>query len=72
MITTTGWTVRQVDETPWPDIQDLINYWMSNPPLHLMLKGFMGIDGKDTKNTKEFAPSSQEEIAAMAAMITGK
>jgi hypothetical protein len=38
MITATGWSLEQVDSTPWPVVTDLFDYWKSVPPVHLMLK----------------------------------
>ena len=43
IVTVTGWTIRELDATPWPDVMDLLDYWTANPPLHLMVKGYLGI-----------------------------
>lgn len=45
-ITVTGWTVREVDEMGFPEFTGLATYWAENPPLHLMVKAYLGIERK--------------------------
>jgi len=33
-----------LDEAPWPDVLDLLDYWEFNPPVHRMVAAFMGIE----------------------------
>ena len=61
LVTATGWTIRELDETPWPVVLDLLEYWADSPPLHLMVKAYMGIGDKD-----EEVPITPEELIAMA------
>ena len=42
LVTATGWTVAELDRTPWPDVMDLLDYWAECPPLHLMVRAYMG------------------------------
>jgi len=63
IVSATGWTIRELDETPWPDALDLLDYWLDCPPVHLMVKDYMGI-----KDHKDEAPVSvtPEQFMAMA------
>jgi hypothetical protein len=45
IITATGWTPREVDVTPWPDVMDLLHYWRHHPPIHILTHGFFGGNG---------------------------
>ena len=57
LVTATGWTIRELDATPWPDVLDLLDYWSECPPLHLMVKAYLGIKApkeEKTMTTDEF------------------
>ena len=45
-VTAAGWTVQQLDDTPWPRVMSIRDYWGENPPLHLLVKAYMGIKSK--------------------------
>jgi len=34
----TGWTIKEIDNTPWPDVADLLRYMRKNPPTYLLTK----------------------------------
>jgi hypothetical protein len=34
----TGWTIQEIDNTPWPDMIDLLRYLKLNPPMYLQYK----------------------------------
>jgi len=38
--------MRELDATPWPEVADLLAYWSQNPPLHLMVKAYLGFKPK--------------------------
>jgi len=38
VITATGWTVQQLEATPWPDVLELMHYWVAFPPIHILVK----------------------------------
>ena len=48
-MTATGWTVQQLEATPWPDISDLRKYWQNHPPVHVLVAAFF--EKKDTART---------------------
>jgi hypothetical protein len=35
-----------VDSISYPDALELVDYWSDNPPTHILLKSFMGYEGK--------------------------
>ena len=60
-VTVTGWTIPQLNATPWPDTQDLLDYWFDNPPLHLMVKAYLGIEREEEEEHRVMDPA---ELAA--------
>ena len=44
VITATGWRIRDLDETPYPVVADLLDYWGESPPVHLLVKAFFAGD----------------------------
>jgi hypothetical protein len=49
----TGWTVQQIDATPWPDMVDLLRYLKLNPPMYLQYKWVHFEADKGKKPTEE-------------------
>lgn len=48
IVTVTGWQIRHIrKEIPFRRIVALMNYWASNPPIHLMVKWHLGIKDQD-------------------------
>ena len=37
-----GYTPAEIDALPFPAYLDLLTYWRRNPPVHLLLKWFVG------------------------------
>jgi hypothetical protein len=33
-----GYTTQEIDALPFPDYLDLLRYWGTNPPIHLLVK----------------------------------
>lgn len=46
MITVTGWRWSDIDEMTLPQVQALLDYWAESPPIHILLKHFMGFERK--------------------------
>jgi hypothetical protein len=63
LITGTGWTARIVDSTPWPDVLDLLGYWKVSPPVHVLVRAYMG----GGKSEQSITPTSEAELAAAIA-----
>lgn len=57
--------------TPWPDVLELLAYWKENPPLHLLLKGFMGIETKKEGKAEELPTQTPEDLRRIAQMVNG-
>jgi hypothetical protein len=51
-----------VSATPWPDVLDLLDYWKVSPPVHVLVRAYMG-GGKDEK-AKAKTPTTEAELAA--------
>lgn len=60
-MTGTGWTSRQVDETPWPDVKDLLNYWKEYPPVHILVRPFFA--GGGSSDGKVYEEPDEEQLA---------
>jgi hypothetical protein len=46
IITVTGWTPDYIEENlTLPRVYALMEYWTENPPMHLMVKAYLGIKG---------------------------
>lgn len=50
-----------MDETPWPDVLDLLSYWKNHPPVHILVRGFFKIEDKAGAGTKLL---TEEELRA--------
>lgn len=44
-MTVCGFTAAEIDALPFPDWLDLRRYWRKNPPVHLLVKWFVGYKG---------------------------
>ncbi len=44
--TALGWTSGQIDDEPWLEVRDLLDYWTDNPPVHEILKVVHKIEAK--------------------------
>jgi hypothetical protein len=47
---------------------ELKEYWSKNPPLHMMVKGYLGLGSKDNEEEEQ---SSIADIMAMAPQTPG-
>ena len=54
--------------TPWPDVLDLLDYWKVCPPVHIMVKAYLG-GGKDEKATSTM--TEDDALATLEAGIVG-
>jgi len=50
LITGTGWTLRELESTPWPDCLELMSYWKHHPPVHVLVRGFFEIEDDEPGN----------------------
>ena len=69
MITATGWSVAQVSATPWPDVLDLLAYWKKQPPVHVLLKAFMGGESSSGDGQVFDAPTEDQLRAGIADFV---
>ena len=51
---------------PFCDAVALFNYWSQNPPLHLMIKAFLGIESEEAEQ-----PENNPAAMAEAVMLLG-
>ena len=40
----TGWTFEEIGNHTLRDLNDLRRYWSAHPPLHMMVRGYFGIN----------------------------
>jgi len=69
IITTTGWTFQQIEDTPWPVLLDLLDYWKENPPQHLLMKKLVGLPTGSAP--RKFEPTPPDAVKAMVNAFTG-
>ena len=55
-----------MDATPWSEVADLLDYWEECPPLHLMVKSYLGIEPPEEH--KEMSP---QEMQAWVSQFQG-
>lgn len=68
MIASTGWTWDYIaDNMDIPRLMELKKYWAKNPPLHMMVKGYLGL-GKEEQPQEE---GNLADIMAMAPQTPG-
>ena len=75
IITTTGWTMPVVDALTLFEVDELAEYWATNPPLHIAVAAFLGVKGERGKikaapGASDHMPSL-EELQAFAAHFSG-
>ena len=68
IVTVTGWTLPQLGATPWPDVLDLLDYWAENPPVHLMVKAYLGIESKDSE---DYVEMDQQQLERWLGSVQG-
>lgn len=54
MITGTGWTQSQLEETSLSVVWDLLKHWRDFPPSHILLRGFVGWQGSEQDPGRPF------------------
>ena len=52
--------MRELEATPGPDVLDLLNYWDTYPPVHILVRGFF-----ESKTGKGHIPTEDELQAAI-------
>ena len=63
-MTSTGWTLDQVDATPLPDAWELFEFWNEWPPAHVLLRSFTGYKPQN-KAPRELETSEVSELSAL-------
>jgi ribosomal protein L11 len=53
-----------------PDVDMLREYWLSHPPVHLMVAGYLGVKPQSSKLRKARKPQSEQEAIAALAQIS--
>ena len=56
--------MRELDTTPWPEVQDLLDYWQENPPLHVMVRAYLGIEPPDQEDAVAMTPEQLQSWMA--------
>jgi hypothetical protein len=59
-MTAMGWKLEDIEEMPFADIVQLFEYWAEYPPLHLMVRTYMGYKSVP----KEDQPKEKPHIVA--------
>ena len=65
-MTGTGWTLQQLEATPWPDVLELLAYWREWPPVHVLVKTGFFTDSK-AKGGPAIRPTSEEQLRQILA-----
>ena len=47
----TGWTIEHIYSLPFIEITELLDYWADNPPVHIMVRAYLGIKPRVKKGT---------------------
>lgn len=66
MITATGWTPYIIDDLPFRDVLDLVDYWNDYPPIHMLFRGFVGYEGRKKKKEQVEEPTPMDQIMLQA------
>jgi len=72
IITATGWRVCDVDEITLHDWARLNGYWLENPPVHLMLKSFLGVKKRSKGDAPANRTLSEADITALGGTVNLK
>ncbi|MCL2658775.1 MAG: hypothetical protein FWD62_15470 [Betaproteobacteria bacterium] len=59
VITVTGWRWSDLDAMTLPQVQALLNYWRESPPIHVLLKHFMGVKNEPRDEAEEALEAEQ-------------
>jgi hypothetical protein len=63
----TGWTIQQIEVTPWPSVLDLLSYWQENPPLHILVQAFFDKKEKPSRDHDDsvLRPETAQELQSL-------
>ncbi len=67
LISGTGWTFQELDASPWPDVLDLLEYWRTSPPVHVLVRAYLGYEVPE-----EVQPMTDAEVQAWFQGIQGR
>jgi hypothetical protein len=70
-VISTGWTWEYIDDNmTLPRMEALNQYWVDNPPLHLLVRGLVGY--KPPAGGSEADRGSADELVAIFGSMGGK
>lgn len=76
VITATGWTLPVVDALTMDEANDLLGYWRSYPPVHLLVRGFVGMEDPPATGGSGGKASADgmttQEMTDLVAMLNGR
>jgi hypothetical protein len=49
----------ELDEVPFPKVLELVEYWRDNPPVHQMVRAYLGIGKQDSAPPAESVPLNE-------------
>jgi hypothetical protein len=44
-----GWTLEYIDNLPWPDVAAMMEFFLEEPPVHMLVAGFLGYKARGQK-----------------------
>jgi hypothetical protein len=53
-----------------PRLTEMVNYWVSNPPLHLMVKWYLGLDSKTPSKPMSAPQPKYDDIGELVGMFS--
>lgn len=62
VVASTGWSIESVEAKTLPELKPLLEYWNENPPLHLLIKAFMGFEGKGERLDDGDSPEADQYL----------
>jgi len=77
IITEIGWTTKEIDETPWPDLLDLLCYWVDNPSHGAIFRAIACAVGVEFKQPAQcqvdnsFTPKTDADMRNLVNLFKG-
>jgi hypothetical protein len=58
-----------VDEMTLPEVEELAGYWTECPPLHLLVRAFVGYQPSSSTTAKR--PETESDLAELMSLVNG-
>jgi hypothetical protein len=71
LVAATQWTVDECDRTPFPFVLDYLDYCQEFPPVHLLVRGFVGYKPPLRFHRRDSDGSSEEDKRLLVGMWGG-